>query len=128
MRPEATLQEQVCDYLKLQYPGTIFHSDFASGMKMTVGQAMRCHRIQSSRAWPDIFVAEPRDGWCGLFIELKAKGTTIFKKDGEITSNIHIQEQNHILSLLRLKGYKAEFAVGFESAKKIIDEYFGRNI
>jgi hypothetical protein len=61
----------------------------------------------------------------GLFIELKREGTRIFKKDGALVADEHIREQFDMLEQLRQRGYMAEFACGFDEAKKIIDEYLG---
>ena len=105
MTSEADLQVQVADYLRLQYPNVMFHSDFGSGIKLTMGQAIKQKRQNGGRrAWPDMFIAEPRgvkasckvvmpedsvikeaqfiEQKYGLFIELKKAGTRIFKKDG----------------------------------------------
>lgn len=60
----------------------------------------------------------------GLYIELKKDGTRLKKKDGNWATE-HIAEQAETLEQLRKEGYKAEFAIGFEQAKKIIDEYLG---
>ena len=128
---EAELQEQVADYLRLQYPSVLFHSDFGSGAKLSWAQARRQKRQNGGRrAWPDLFVAELiDDGFSklhgGLFIELKKAGTRIFKKDGTLVADQHIREQAEMLQRLRQRGYKAEFACGFDEAKKIIDEYLG---
>lgn len=135
---ESDLQVMVADYLRLQYPEVMFHSDFGSGVKLTVGQAMKQKRQNGGRrAWPDMFIAEPRlagwyrakDGWQentvvrhGLFIELKKEGTRLKKKDGHWVSE-HIAEQAEVLDRLRFRGYEAEFACGFDEAKKIIDKY-----
>ena len=144
---EAELQTQVADYLRLQYPGVLFHSDFGSGIKLTMGQAIKQKRQNGGRkSWPDMFIAEPRNVKAiakqidyddnhvigaftlleqkyGLFLELKRQGTRIYKKDGTLTANEHIQEQAKMLEELRKRGYKAEVACGFDEAKRIIDEY-----
>lgn len=127
---ELELQMQVADYLRLQYPGVLFHSDFGSGIKLTMGQAIKQKRLQGGRrSWPDMFIAEVQglEGkrYHGLFIELKKAGTRIFKKDGTLVSDAHICEQFDMLEQLRRRGYVAEFACGFDEAKKIIDEYLG---
>lgn len=62
----------------------------------------------------------------GLYIELKKEGTRLKKKNGD-WANKHIAEQADVLGRLRMRGYCAEFAVGFDEAKKIIDEYLGRS-
>lgn len=147
---EAELQAQVADYLRLQYPDIMFHSDFGSGIKLTPGQAVKQKRQNGGRrAWPDMFVAEPTayasTGWrdgrkinrlmdafsdqaddvcCGLFLELKKSGTRLKKRDGDWATE-HIAEQAKVLEKLRERGYCAEFAVGFDKAKRIIDEYLG---
>lgn len=131
MTSEADLQVQVADYLRLQYPNVMFHSDFGSGIKLTMGQAIKQKRQNGGRrAWPDMFVAELiDDGYSklhgGLFIELKKAGTRIYKKDGTLVADEHIREQFDVLEQLRKRGYRAEFACGFDEAKRIIDEYLG---
>ena len=154
---ELELQAQVADYIRLQYPGAIFHSDFGSGIKLTMGQAIKQKRLNGGRrAWPDMFIAEPKipvpsvrelteeerkeveekigdiDGiscvkflqnYYGLFIELKKEGTRIFKKDGKLVADEHIREQFDMLEELRQRGYAAEFGIGFEDTKKLIDSY-----
>ena len=124
---EADLQVMVADYLRMQYPDVLFHSDFGSGVKLTVGQAIKQKRQNGGRrAWPDMFIAEPMGVrgriYSGLFIELKKEGARLKKKNGEWASE-HIAEQADVLERLEFRGYKALFAVGFDEAKKIIDEY-----
>lgn len=129
---EAQLQEQVVEYLQLKHPGVLFHSDFGSGVKLTMGQAVRQKRLNGGRrAWPDMFIAEPgragdlKNYYAGLFIELKKEGVRLKKKNGEWASE-HIAEQAEVLKRLRFRGYKAEFAVGFAEATVIIDKYLNR--
>lgn len=147
---ESDLQVQVADYIRLRYPDVLFHSDFGSGIKLTKGQAIKQKRQNGGRrGWPDMFIAEPKHIWdtnkglgvfigytddgetrlysqimAGLMLELKKDGTRLKKKDGSWATD-HIAEQAKILQALRDRGYVAEFAVGFEEAKKIIDEYLG---
>ena len=122
---EAELQKQVAIYIRLQYPDVIFHSDFGSGVKLTPWQA-KMQKMQNGgkRAWPDMFIAEPKGKWHGLFIELKKEGTRLLKRDGDFASE-HIAEQDAVLRELNEKGYKAEFAIGFEQALNLIDDYLG---
>lgn len=131
---ESELQVLVADYIRVRYPNALFHSDFGSGIKLTLGQAMKQKRQNGGRrAWPDMFIAEPievdfgEQSWrryAGLFLELKKEGTRIHKKNGKWAS-IHIAEQALVLEELRKRGYAAEFAVGFDEAKKVIDDYLG---
>ena len=115
----------VADYLRLQYPNVLFHSDFGSGIKLTMGQAAKQKRQNGGRrAWPDMFIAEPKLKASGLFIELKKEGTRLKKKNGEWATP-HLAEQAQVLEQLRQRGYAAEFACGFDEAKERIDNYLG---
>lgn len=130
IKKEELLHLKVCDYLRKNYPDVLFRTDFSSGMKMTPGQAAKHKKFQKSRAWPDLFIACPdQDGWeikqCGLFLELKAEGTKLYKKNGEMVANKHYREQAEMLEKLCSNGYIAEFAVGYEQAIQIITEYLG---
>ena len=121
---ELELQAQVADYIRLQYPSVIFHSDFGSGIKLTMGQAIKQKRLNGGRrAWPDMLLAEPRGDYHALFIELKREDIRIFKKDGKLVADEHIREQFDMLHDLRARGYAAEFGIGFEGTKKLIDDY-----
>lgn len=122
---EAELQKQVAIYIRMQYPDVIFHSDFGSGVKLTPWQA-KMQKMQNGgrRAWPDMQIAEPVGKYHGLFVELKKEGTRLKKKNGDWASE-HIAEQDAVLSELNDKGYKAEFAIGFEQALNLIDDYLG---
>ena len=131
IKKEELLHLKVCDYLRKNYPNVLFRTDFSSGMKMTPGQAAKHKKFQKSRAWPDLFIAcSDRDGWeikeCGLFLELKAEGTKLYKKNGEMVANKHYREQAEMLKKLRSEGYAAEFAIGYKDAIEQIHEYLGK--
>src|SRR6185503_7433445 len=98
---ESTLHQQVVDYLKYQYPKVLFRTDFAAGIKMTIGQAVKHKKIQKCKAWHD------------LFIEIKKDVREVLLKDGGLRKDEHIQEQAEILRQLSLKGFKAVFGGGF---------------
>lgn len=122
---EENLHLRVCDFLRKNYPDVIFRTDFSSGMKMTPGQAIKHKKFQSSRAYPDLFIAESNILANGLFLELKAEGVKIYKKNGEIVANKHYQEQAEMLERLSQKGYRARFAIGYKQAIFEIKEYLG---
>ena len=138
IKKEETLHLRVCDYLRKNYPDVLFRTDFSSGMKMTPGQAAKHKKFQKSRAWPDLFIAESgvvkfkEDNLIinlrknGMFLELKADGVKLYKKDGTLRKNKHIEEQAEMLEKLRNGNYYAEFAIGYEDAIKQIHEYLGK--
>ena len=144
MTSEHDLYTMLADYLRYNYKDIIWRFDLAADLKLTIGQARKHKRLQQRRGYPDLFIAEPKEvartefedkeksiafslGHCrhGLFIELKKAGTRIYKKDGTLVADKHIREQFDVLEQLRKRGYMAEFACGFDEAKKIIDEYLG---
>lgn len=123
-KAEEQIQLAIVNYLRYQYPSVIFHSDFGSGIKLTMGQAIKQKRLNGGRrAWPDMLLAEPKSGYHALFIELKREGVRIFKQDGTLVSDEHIREQFDMLADLRQRGYAAEFGIGFDATKKLIDDY-----
>lgn len=112
----------VCQYIRVRYPSVLFTSD-GSGVRLPIGLAAKIKTLKSDRGMPDIMVFEARGKYHGLFIEMKATGVTVFKKDGSIRSDRHLQEQWEILKKLQLRGYYAVFAVGQDEAMEIIDRY-----
>ena len=140
---ETSIQIRVAQYLRQYYPDVLFHSDTASGIKLTAAQAATNKALQGGiRGYPDMIICKPstRFDWHttkfwhqdenintatkhGLFIELKKDKTRLKKKDGSWASE-HIEEQAQMLQKLRAEGYAAEFAVGYDEAVFLIDEYF----
>jgi hypothetical protein len=118
---EKSLHRAVCDYIRLQYPNVMFNSDM-SGIRLTMGQAVQAKSLRSNQGFPDIVIYEPRCGYNALFIELKREGERVFKKDGS-PATPHIAEQADCILRLHDRGYDACFAVGFDQAKQIIDQY-----
>jgi hypothetical protein len=118
---EADIHLEVVNYLKLAYKDVLFRTDFASGLKMSIFQAMKHKRLQSSRAFPDIFIYQPSRGFHGLALELKRESP--YRKDGTLKKDPHLEEQAAMLVRLSQLGYQSQFAVGFDDAKKIIDNY-----
>jgi hypothetical protein len=99
----------------------MYHWDYA-GLKLTKTQAGKMKEIQSRHKWPDLFIAEPRDIWHGCFIEVKPEGTRLAKLNDDPASP-HIREQAQCINALIDRKYAALFAVGFDQAKEIIDNY-----
>lgn len=120
---EKYIHEHICTWLKLTYPRILFRTDFAAGVKMSMGQAIRHKKLQSGRAWPDLFIAEPKGGFHGLFLEIKGDEARVFNKKGHLLKNQHLIEQGDMIALLRSKNYAAYFAVGFDQARDLIQMY-----
>lgn len=120
---EHDIYTMIADYLRYQYPTIIYRFDLAADLKLTMGQARKHKRLQRYRGYPDLFIAEPKGKYAGLYLEIKKPGTKIFKKDGAIVADAHIREQYGMLEDLRFAGYAAEFGIGFEATKELIDSY-----
>ena len=125
---EKQLHLQICTYLKMQYPKVIFTTD-ASGIKTSIGEAVRFKKIRSDNAMPDIVIYHQsiekgiyfNTHWHALFLEVKKE--TPYKKDGQFKKNKHIEQQWFMLQRLNALHYKAEFVWTFDMAKEIIDNY-----
>lgn len=133
---EHNLYEQIARYLQQQYPDVIYRFDVGADLKLTMGQAAKHKRLHPKRGYPDLFIAEPSTNiwnnpvreWglhFGLYVEIKKDGEKLNKKDGSWRTP-HIAEQAGMLEKLRARGYRAEFGVGFDECKQIIDEYLRR--
>jgi hypothetical protein len=123
-QPEFELQSAICRYLSYQYGEVLFLSDTIASLKLTPAQANRNKKIQKfGFSCPDLLILEPRNGYNGLFIELKVE--TPFKKNGEIkaSKDDHLKNQLEAINKLNEKGYMAVFSWGFDMTKDIIDNY-----
>lgn len=89
---------------------------------MFIAEVVEARPVFDEPYWNNI--CRDWDCFFGLFIEFKKDNTRLKKQNGEWASK-HIAEQAKTLKDLRDRGYCAEFAVGFDEAKKIIDEYLG---
>ena len=135
---EHNLYEQIARYLQQQYPNVIYRFDVGADLKLTPGQAAKHKRLHPERGYPDLYIAESSENinskdwngivrewgfYFGLYLEIKTESNSPYKKDGTLKKDQHLEEQARMLEKLRARGYKAEFGVGFEGCKKIIDEY-----
>lgn len=120
-QPEYELQKYVCQYLELQYPDVLFVST-GIPFNLRPEQGARIKAINKNGfKCPDLLILAGRRGYHGLLIELKAK--TIYKKDGSLLKNEHVEAQDASMSRLRRKDYWCQFAVGLDEAKEAIDWY-----
>ncbi len=117
----------VCNYIRVKHPEVIFRTDFGAGMPMSIGMARRQKSLQSHSGYPDLFIAEPRGDYHGLFLELKTESNKVFKKDGTLYANQHHKEQELMLTKLYIRGYQAQFAIGYEDAITKIENYLAGN-
>jgi hypothetical protein len=135
---EADIQMALCKYVRLKYPKSIFNVDL-SGVNLSKTASGMAKMMRSSKNFPDFVLYEmrhfyPKDTlipkiYGALFIELKAEGTKLgsYVYENSIPewhhANDHIKEQAEMIDALTLRGYKAMFCVGLDSAMKSVDDY-----
>lgn len=123
MKPEHELYRMLARWFQEEHPNVIYRFDLAADLKLTIGQARKHKELHPKRGYPDLFIAEPRGKYHGMYVELKADGNSPYKRNGELKSSEHLQEQSDFIHSLNQRDYFAVFATGFDEAKKIIDEY-----
>ncbi len=122
MKKEASLQKAVSYYLRLKHPNIVFTSE-SSGIRVGIGAAMAMAKQRSKHKLPDLIILEPVGANCGLMLELKTEENSPHLKNGQLSTDKHVQAQAATLALLTEKGYVAKFAVGYKNAIEIIEKY-----
>ena len=117
MKPEDLLVKRVSTYLSTVYSDIPFRFDLFADQVTTIGVARKNKALHGkwNRGYPDLIVLQATKKYGALFIELKATKTVV--------NSEHTRRQRAYHEYLRLRGYKADFACGFEEAKKQIDAY-----
>ncbi len=124
MKQEELIKKQLSEYLRWQYPDVIFRYDISADIKLSIGSAVKSKKLHGhSRGYPDLFIAEPRSIYAGLFLEIKTGFEKVYKKNGGFRKSTHVAEQAEMLKKLNKRGYKSGFCFGFDGCKNIIDDY-----
>jgi hypothetical protein len=113
----------VCDFLRLYHPRVMFHSDTGSGIKLSKIQAILMARLRKMRGHPDLLIYIPIGNYVGMMIELKADGVVLYKKDGTLRKDKHIEEQCRYMEYLTSVGWACTFATGTGEAVELIESY-----
>jgi hypothetical protein len=82
-----------------------------NGVKLTIGQAVKCKRLGMRKGFPDINLPVKRYPYSGLYIELKVPGGRESK------------EQRWWGNRLKEQGYMYSVCWGADAAIELIDEY-----
>ncbi|SIS12121.1 hypothetical protein [Williamsia sterculiae] len=114
-------------HLRRKYPDVMFHFDLSGVHNPSRYSRGLYAELNGTRGWPDLHIAarsHPLFGsFIGLYIEIKADGTTIRKRDGSLVADPHIREQAEVIKRLNATGHYAAFGVGYQSCKQLIDAY-----
>ncbi len=125
---EKSLSTQISYFMQTQYPRIIYRFDYGADVKLSIGQAKRMKMLQGrwSRGYPDLVILMPKGRYSALFIELKI--VTPYKKNGDLKTNKHLEEQAAMMTKLSDAGYKTTFTVGFDETVAVIKNYLNRAI
>lgn len=119
---ENATHKKICAYIRKRYPWAWFTHELAEGLPASIRK--RIKGLRSYRGVADIIIFMPRGDFHGMFLEVKKETEKVFKKDGSLRKDVHLQEQHDFLSLMRCLGFYAEFCVGDKDGKNQIDKYF----
>lgn len=116
---ESSEQQAVVQWFRLKYPN---YRIIAIPNGSMIGGRNKFALIKKYKAEgmtngvSDLFICVPRNGYHGLWLEMKDKGKTA----SSVSS-----DQKEWLYDMRHVGYSAGWVAGFEQAKGIIEEYLG---
>lgn len=130
IRKEESLQTAIVKYLRLQYPGVIFHVDHGSAKRRSYAEQAMMKRQQYKAGYPDFQILKPVGNWHGLLMELKKDYQTLFYKNGTLKpgSDDHFYIQQDFMTELVNAGYCAQFVWSFDVAKALIDQYLSGSL
>jgi hypothetical protein len=87
---ENDVQTSIITWLKKNYPEVLFKCDGTTGMKMSIGMAMKQKRLGGIvKDFPDFSLYKKSGNYAALFLELKRPGIQIYKEDGTYYKNEH---------------------------------------
>ncbi len=112
---EAQEQERIFTWAtmhEMSYPELELLNGSLNGVRLTIGQSVKAKKAGMKRGYPDINLPVARNGFHGLYIELK-------RTKGGILS----PEQNTWISRLNEQGYKAVVCKGADESINEIMEY-----
>lgn len=108
---ESTAQTALINYLKLKYKDALYCAS-AGGLHTSKTQGIKMKQMGYIAGHPDLAIYEPRNGYVGLMIEMKAEG-------GVLRPN-----QKEWIAELEKRGWKAVCCYGFDEARAVVDWYF----
>lgn len=108
---EYSIQREFTRYVKLKYPKLKFCAS-SGGLRTSMAQAIKNKLAGYSKGYPDIHFPLQKNGYAGLFIEIK-------KTKGGTKS----AEQKEWVGYLNAQGYMAVFAHGLDECISILEGY-----
>lgn len=119
---ETQMTNAICKFLHQFYPDVEWRTDkdgnFASRTALWAKGAQK-----GKKGFPDLIIKEKRKGYKGLVLELKKDGVRVFKQDGTLYKDEHLEEQKEWLEWFEDMGCKTGFSVGLQQTIRTINEY-----
>lgn len=105
-------KEQVAlvEWFKLQYPKLVLFAIPNGGIR-NIRTAVRLKKEGTLAGVSDLFLMKPNAFYCGLFIEMKAKGGKVSESQKEFMTNA------------LANNYQAKVCYGFDEARQAIMDY-----
>ncbi len=121
---ESDLQTKITKWLRSNFDGIIFFSDFAAGMYISNNYMKNTRSAQACDGkYLDLTILRPSGKYHGLIIEIKCTDDDLFLVDGKTLKSDHVREQYDMILKLRKEGYAADFGVGEIDIKNQIVSY-----
>lgn len=95
-----------------EWPELRFLNGSLNGVRLTIGQAVKCKNVGMKKGYPDLFLPIKRRNYSGLFIELK-----------RIEGGWADPDQRLWATMLTSQGYRHEFCKGADAAWAVIVNY-----
>lgn len=113
-------QEQIlvmewAELMKVKYPELEALHHIPNGGMRNIITAVRMKKEGVKKGVPDLCLPVPKNGYHGLYIEMKRQ------------KGLASKEQGWWIEFLTKHGYRAKVCNGFEEAKKVLLNYLGGN-
>jgi hypothetical protein len=119
---ESQEQKAFVKWVNAQYPDVIIYA-IPNGTYLAGTKQRRASQMNKLKAeglvigMTDLVIAEPRGVYHGFYLEMKDKG----KSDKSLSS-----EQKAMIEWLSFKGYKSDWAAGFDIAREKMQQYMSQ--
>lgn len=108
---EHSIQVACVNWFRYRYPNHLIYS-IPNGGKRNAIVAAKLKAEGVLAGVPDLFVPVARNGWHGLYIEMKAG------------KNKPTEAQNNVMATLSGQGYKCEVCRSLEEFTMVVEAYF----
>lgn len=119
INPETVVQITICNYIRYQFPKVADHiiKIDNEGVRSITGHALAVKAGLCVGA-ADIFLAWPRGGFNGMFLEVKREGWKITP-----SQRLHVDRQLAFLKRMENVGFYTRLCIGSDQGIEYVKEY-----